>query len=121
MLIKTRPNSRKLINNVLRDTLPVVLTRDRVGQDNLVDECAHGPLEAPMTLVIIWTGESGREPRRLRIGHLGQRVRRKRLDLRFLAFERADLQARVLRTVEHFLPMQAEERSGGVFPRCLVS
>lgn len=57
-----RPDSRKLINNVLGDTLSVVLTGDRVRQDNLVDEFAHGPLEAPVTLVMIRTGEARREP-----------------------------------------------------------
>jgi hypothetical protein len=103
---------------VLGDTLSVVLTGDRVGQDNLVDEFAHSPLEAPVTLVIIRTGEARREPRRLRMGYLGKCVRRERLDLRFLAFESADLQARVLRTVKHFLPMQTEERFGGILPRC---
>jgi hypothetical protein len=60
--IKTRPDSRKLINNVLGDTLSVVLTGDRVGQDNLIDEFAHSPLEAPVTLVIVRTGETRREP-----------------------------------------------------------
>jgi hypothetical protein len=49
---------------------------------------------------------------------LGKCVRRERLDLRFLAFESANLQARVLRTVKHFLPMQTKERFGGIFPRC---
>jgi hypothetical protein len=40
--------------------------------------------------------------------------------LRLLSFEGANLQARVLRAVEDFLPMQAKECFGGIFSRCFV-
>lgn len=60
--LKTGPDSRKPVNNMLGDTLSVVLTGDRVGKDDLVDESAHSPLEAPVTLLIIRTGEARREP-----------------------------------------------------------
>src|SRR6266403_5322720 len=115
------PDSRKFIHNVLGDTLSIVLAGDRVGQNDLVDEFAHGLLEAPVALVVIRTREARREPGWLRIGYSGKCIRRERCDLRLLALEGANLQARVLWAVEHFLPVQAEERFGGIFSRCLVS
>jgi hypothetical protein len=48
---------------------------------------------------------------------LGEGVRRERLDLRLLALDGTELQARVLRAVEYLLPVQAEERVGGIFTR----
>ena len=43
---------------MLEYPLSVVFTGDRVGQDNLVDEFADSPLEAPVTFAIIRTGEA---------------------------------------------------------------
>ena len=53
---------KRIINSVLGDMLTVILTGDRVGQDNFVDEFAHSPLEEPVTLVRIRTGEARHEP-----------------------------------------------------------
>ena len=70
-----------------------------------------------MALVVVWVGEAGHEPGRLCIGYLGEGVRRERLDLRLLALDGTELQARVLRAVEYLLPVQAKERVGCVFTR----
>ena len=121
MCHRAPPDVPKFVHDLLGDAPPVILASDRVGQDDLVDELAHGPLESPVALVVIRAREAGRQPGRLRVGDLGKGVRRKRRDLRLLALDGPHLQACVLRAVEHFLPVQAEERLGGVLSRCGVS
>ena len=112
-------NAPKLVHDLLGDAPPVLLASDRVGQDDLVDELAHRLLETPVALVVVRAGEARREPGRLRVGDLRKSVCGEGLDLRLLAFDGTDLQACVLRAVEHFLPVQAEECIGGIFPCCL--
>ena len=96
-------------------------TSDRVRMHDLVDELAHGLLEALVALIVVWVGEAGHEPGRLCIGYLRNGVPCERLDLRLLALDGTDLQARVLRAVEYLLSVQAEERVGGVFTRYRAS
>lgn len=111
----------KFVHNLLRNPFTILLASNRVGQHDLVDELAHGPLETSMALIVVWAGEARSEPRRLGIWNLGVGVRREWLYLWFLALDGANLQARVLPTVKHFLPVQAKKRVGGVFPRYYLS
>jgi hypothetical protein len=102
-------NAPKLVHDLLGDAPPVLLASDRVGQDDLVDELAHSLLETPVALVVVRAGKARPKPGWLRVGHLRESVCCERLDLRLLAFDVTDLQARILRAVEYFLPVQAEE------------
>lgn len=78
---------------------------------------AHPLLQVPMALLIILRMIPRRQPTRLSIRDLANRTGHRSRDLLLLPLDSADLEARIARGEEHLVPVETEERLGGVFTR----
>lgn len=72
MWAPTPDDSPELVNELLRDSFPILLAPNGFGVDLLHEERSDGFVEPPVCVVVVRAVEPGAEPRRLGVGNEGK-------------------------------------------------
>lgn len=103
----------ELVDDLLRYPFAILLTLHGVGINDLHEEFSDLLLELSVAVRVIRAEISRGKPRRLSVGHSRQ-VRGRGYNSGFLSLHSANLESFVLRSLKHFLTVQAKEGLGRI-------